>query len=398
MFQMKYRQPRSSETSDLLIVVVGPVGSGKSRNSSMVVSEGLSDGTKAIQVTEISNDPIKGYPGIRGRRLLIADTPGLDGVSGPRTTMEIADYLKDLVIGFIYLHDISNDRLSNAALHDFRFLQQYCGCKIGETIIGTMKWDRISHEDGQYHGKQLNEGHLKPLVTKGSMVRKYENTPHSAWDIVDMVSVKKVIVIPVMGATGAGKSSIVTGVIYLHNIANNRFSGSARRNLGILQRLCGDDALKKVVLGTTMWDTSATKSECEAYEQEMKNDYWQPLIEKGSMVKRFTYNQASAWEIVNALLEPLKEREFRGELEQALQIQKELVDDHKLLLQTEAGKMVLSNLKKSITKQEDLLRRARQGEKADLKREMDSLQKQLQAMTKDLKVPLPSELRTFLGH
>lgn len=64
-------------------------------------------------------------------------------------------------------------------------------------IIGTTKWQRIKPEVGLNRVKQLSDGdkYWKPLVTKGSMVRKFEDTHESAWGFVDIV-LKKVIVIP----------------------------------------------------------------------------------------------------------------------------------------------------------------------------------------------------------
>lgn len=47
---------------------------------------------------------------------------------------------------------------------------------------------------------------------------------------------------------------LLQGIIYLHRIADVRMQGSAKKNLLMFKKLCGEDALKKVVLATTMWD------------------------------------------------------------------------------------------------------------------------------------------------
>lgn len=43
------------------------------------------------------------------------------------------------------------------------------------------------------------------------------------------------------------------GIIYLHRISDVRMQGSAKKNLLMFKKLCGDDALRKVVLTTTIW-------------------------------------------------------------------------------------------------------------------------------------------------
>ena len=42
------------------------------------------------------------------------------------------------------------------------------------------------------------------------------------------------------------------GVIYLQSIADKRMMGTTRRNLDMFSQLCGDKALARVVLGTTV--------------------------------------------------------------------------------------------------------------------------------------------------
>ena len=43
------------------------------------------------------------------------------------------------------------------------------------------------------------------------------------------------------------------GIIYLHEITLKHMTDTALKNLDMFRKLCGDDALMKVVLGTTKW-------------------------------------------------------------------------------------------------------------------------------------------------
>ncbi|KAH9436696.1 hypothetical protein MCOR02_000365 [Pyricularia oryzae] len=63
---------------------------------------------------------------------------------------------------------------------------------------------------------------------------------------------------------------LLHGIIYLHRISDPRMQGSARKNLMMFKKLCGDDALKKVILATTMWDIVPTET-AEARQAELVN-------------------------------------------------------------------------------------------------------------------------------
>jgi hypothetical protein len=47
----------------------------------------------------------------------------------------------------------------------------------------------------------------------------------------------------------------LNGAIYLHRIQDVRMEGSALRSLRVFKRLCGDEFMKNVVIGTTFWDS-----------------------------------------------------------------------------------------------------------------------------------------------
>lgn len=51
----------------------------------------------------------------------------------------------------------------------------------------------------------------------------------------------------------------LNGAIYLHRIQDTRMEGSALRSLRVFKRLCGDEFMKNVVLGTTFWDLVSEK-------------------------------------------------------------------------------------------------------------------------------------------
>ncbi|KAF9770459.1 hypothetical protein IL306_012007, partial [Fusarium sp. DS 682] len=144
-------------------------------------------------------------------------------------------------------------------------------------------------------------------------------------------------------ATWFGESyrnkTLLHGIIYLHRITDIRMQGSAKRNLLLFKQLCGQDALKKVILATTMWD-KVLSEEGARREEELINtpEFWGWMLEKGSSCHRHSNTVTSARQIVHKLANhntPI-----------ATDLQKQLVDDGLELGQTSAGKELQSELLK----------------------------------------------------
>jgi len=97
--------------------------------------------------------------------------------------------------------------------------------------------------------------------------------------------------------------SRLTGILYLHRISDNRMGATPLKNLATFRELCGE-GLEKVVLATTMWpEVEGDEQEiCVAREEELKNNYWKGMIEKGSTTRRFENTQASAWRIIDCII------------------------------------------------------------------------------------------------
>lgn len=81
----------------------------------------------------------------------------------------------------------------------------------------------------------------------------------------------------------------LNGIIYLHRITDVRMQGSAKKNLLMFKQLCGPDALKNVVLATTMWSL-VNPTDGQAREKELIStpEFWGWMLQKGSRVERHT--------------------------------------------------------------------------------------------------------------
>ena len=160
--------------------------------------------------------------------------------------------------------------------------------------------------------------------------------------------------------------------------------------------LCGDKAVKKVVLVTTMWDKALASASdeqrrlLEKREKDLKDNYWKTMINYGASTARFKNSLKSASEIVDIILQQHES--------EALLLQEEIVELKRALNETQAGKTLYSDLQKLLAEQRETVRSmaqqareesnpqlARQLE-AELKRIQDDFDKTFTEM-KSLKIP-----------
>ncbi len=121
---------------------------------------------------------------------------------------------------------------------------------------------------------------------------------------------------------------MISGIVYLHRITDNRVSGSYRRNLSLFEKLCGSDALPNVAFVTTHWNQLQDMEEGMRNEEQLRNEHWKPFLQSGSQMLRFEHDFTSAWKIINSL--PMAQV--------PLKIQQEMVDQGKPLAATAAGR------------------------------------------------------------
>jgi hypothetical protein len=79
----------------------------------------------------------------------------------------------------------------------------------------------------------------------------------------------------------------LSGMIYLHRIIDPRMQGSAKRDLFMFQKLCGQECFNQIVLVTTMWSLVppeiGSQREGELMQEE---DFWGFMLKKGSQIMR----------------------------------------------------------------------------------------------------------------
>lgn len=119
------------------------------------------------------------------------------------------------------------------------------------------------------------------------------------------------------------------------------------RNFRMFRNLCGEDALGNVVIVTNMWGGVEPEVGYAREAELMGEDiFFKPALEKGARMTRHNNTVPSAEAVVRLLVNnhPLP-----------LQIQTELVDEHKGIVETSAGQELNQELTGQIRKhQEDI--------------------------------------------
>jgi hypothetical protein len=112
-------------------------------------------------------------------------------------------------------------------------------------------------------------------------------------------------------------------------------TGSAMKNGRMFRKLCGQGALKNILLVTTHWD-EVESTVGESREAELRNDFWKDMIAGGAEVVRFNRTQASAFEILQKLIpkervvvqlqEEMRDGATIGETSVGKEINKEIIE------------------------------------------------------------------------
>ncbi|KIJ43543.1 hypothetical protein M422DRAFT_169621, partial [Sphaerobolus stellatus SS14] len=175
-----------------------------------------------------------------------------------------------------------------------------------------------------------------------------------------------------------------TALLFLHRITDNRMPNSALRNLTVFMKLCGARAFPRVMLVTTMWD-EVTVKEGEARETELCNSSWQAMISAGAGMFRFNQRFYNDSESAHDILQ-LATQKGVSDLNQSLLLQRERIDYHLHLGETQAGRALYNDLQRHIVLQTETLTSLRERVSKsnpqlakELRKEIERLQGQLRA-------------------
>ena len=117
-------------------------------------------------------------------------------------------------------------------------------------------------------------------------------------------------------------------------------AGSPLKNLNMFASMCGQEAMPRVVLGTTMWSEVA-EATGERRESELAKTFWADMIKQKCRMARFEDSYGSAWDMVGTLA-----------TQEHAMISREIADDKKRFTETAAGSKLNDELMKLIADQQ----------------------------------------------
>lgn len=135
------------------------------------------------------------------------------------------------------------------------------------------------------------------------------------------------------------KGTLLSGVIYLHKITDNRITNSSIKNLRMFRKLCGAENMRNVLLVSSMWDIVQEEKGAER-EKELCSEgtFWKSMITQGATVHRYNNRTVTAMNLIQTII---------SNNPSALKIQKQLVDDQVPLIKTDAGEDVNDEIRKA---------------------------------------------------
>ena len=127
--------------------------------------------------------------------MVLVDTPGFNDTERSDTDILtlLADWMKgsynDLPLsGIIYLHSISEPRMTNSILTNLRMFRKLCGDEnLKNVMLATTKWGITPPEDAERRDHELHSesGFWKPMIVAGSLIRRFENSAASAQALIE---------------------------------------------------------------------------------------------------------------------------------------------------------------------------------------------------------------------
>lgn len=183
---------------DLLIAVMGMTGSGKTTFISKVtgrtdlkIGHSLTSCTRDIEVVETQID---------GRVVRFVDTPGFSDttLSDGEVLQLIADYLavaykQDMKLsGIIYLHPISDTRVTQHATKNLQMFQKLTGDRnLKNVMLATSMWDKVTEEEGLRREHELKSKFWSVLIAFEARTARYHGTQESACRIAQTLMANK---------------------------------------------------------------------------------------------------------------------------------------------------------------------------------------------------------------
>jgi hypothetical protein len=172
-------------------------------SSKLILFTCKQENLSTIGTTEVG---VYSFKYMDGRRMYLVDTPGFDDTNRPDVEIlkDIAFFLSTVyqkqihLAGVIYLHRITDPRMTGSALKNLYMFQRLCGNRgLSNVVLATTMWSDLMRSDvGEETGlKRENELSMKQfwgsMLDRGSEMVRHDGTKDSALSIVSSLVQKK---------------------------------------------------------------------------------------------------------------------------------------------------------------------------------------------------------------
>ncbi|KAK3364625.1 hypothetical protein B0T25DRAFT_69922 [Lasiosphaeria hispida] len=222
---------------------MGVTGSGKSTFVSLLADQDV-DVSHGLQSHTIRGRPYSFQDPESGENVILIDMPGFDDTS--RSDAEILRelsyclailHLRNIrLAGLVYLHRVSDPRMTGSAIKNLCLFQSLCGQQnYGHVVLATTMWAEIEEERviGLQRERELRNTYWADMIQRGSKVKEHNGSRKSALDIVRTL-------------TGTGRP--VTLAIQYELIVEGRTLGDTEVGRILSQEIDAD--MKKAVRNT----------------------------------------------------------------------------------------------------------------------------------------------------
>ncbi|KAF2127836.1 hypothetical protein P153DRAFT_344245 [Dothidotthia symphoricarpi CBS 119687] len=187
-----------------MILIMGCTGSGKSyfinklADSSVVEGHGLRSETKTCDVVRV---------GVGRHEIAVVDTPGFDDTS--RSDAEILEGIVEFLCaqyelgiplkGIIYMHRITDVRMSGSAQRYFDIFRRVCGEQnLSNVVLLTTMWSELKDEGkGLQRERELRRDFWNDMESRGSTIRRFDGSRSMAEAFVCRLMRKQDIVLDI---------------------------------------------------------------------------------------------------------------------------------------------------------------------------------------------------------
>ena len=128
--------------------------------------------------------------------MILVDTPGFNDTKRSDTEIlaSLVDWMKGSynekmrLSGIIYLHSISEPRMTNSILTNLHMFRKLCGDEnLKNVMLATTKSGITPPKDAERRERELHSksGFWRPMIKNGSLIRRFENSAASAQALIE---------------------------------------------------------------------------------------------------------------------------------------------------------------------------------------------------------------------